>query len=285
MILFALLGSYQRHKLILKYTGSLPEENVHFPKSGYAKFLTTTDIRTGPTVFSYSIGKYNTGDIIKYDSYVNGDGRTWISYMSGSGLRHYCCAIDGDGTVLISVNVPSDYASSASKTTVLPIPLFLQKDWNTPFGNGTIADSGSGPTCFAMVASYLLGKTITPNDAISWCGDSYYLKNFGLQWSYFEAAANHFGCGPIIKTTVHSEAYQAIKNKKPVISNQGPGIFTKGGHFIVLRGSFGTNGVYVNDPSDNFHKNFKDHVFNFNTEIAPTSYSYWIFSQKQTKNI
>lgn len=75
----------------------------------------------------------------------------------------------------------------------MQIPHYLQTDYgNIPYGGGSIATSGCGPTSFAMVASYLTGKTITPVDAVSWCGNSYYKPGVGTYWSYFAAAASHF---------------------------------------------------------------------------------------------
>lgn len=44
----------------------------------------------------------------------------------------------------------------------MQIPHYLQTDYgNIPYGGGSIASSGCGPTSFAMIASYLTGTTIT----------------------------------------------------------------------------------------------------------------------------
>ena len=44
----------------------------------------------------------------------------------------------------------------------MQIPHYLQTDYgNIPYGGGSIASSGCGPTSFAMIASYLTGNTIT----------------------------------------------------------------------------------------------------------------------------
>ena len=78
----------------------------------------------------------------------------------------------------------------------MQIPLYIQTEYgNIPYGTGSIADCGCGPTAFAMVASYLTGSSITPVDAVAWCGNSYYKAGEGTYWSYFQAAASHFGCG------------------------------------------------------------------------------------------
>ena len=63
----------------------------------------------------------------------------------------------------------------------MKIPHYLQTDYaNVPYGSSNIAACGCGPTSFAMVASYLTGTTITPADAVAWCGNSYYVCTVAL---------------------------------------------------------------------------------------------------------
>ena len=163
----------------------------------------------------------------------------------------------------------------------MQIPHYLQTDYkNIPYGDDSIAGSGCGPTCFAMVASYLTGTTITPADAVAWCGNAYYSPGAGTYWSYFQAASNHFGCGTITQTTDANAALQALSQGCPVISSQGPGLFTSGGHFIVLRGITASGKVLVNDPNDNDRKNYINREFDMMSEIHSTSKQYWIFPAK-----
>lgn len=115
----------------------------------------------------------------------------------------------------------------------MQIPHYLQTDYgNIPYGGGSIASSGCGPTSFAMIASYLTDTTITPADAVAWCGNSYYMPGVGTYWSYFQAAANHFGCGSVTQTSDANQVLQALSEGHPVISSQRAGLFTSGGHFI-----------------------------------------------------
>ena len=137
----------------------------------------------------------------------------------------------------------------------MQIPHYLQTDYgNIPYGGGSIASSGCGPTSFAMIASYLTDTTITPADAVAWCGNSYYMPGVGTYWSYFQAAANHFGCGSVTQTSDANQVLQALSEGHPVISSQRAGLFTSGGHFIVLRGVTADSKVLVNDPNDNSSK-------------------------------
>ena len=163
----------------------------------------------------------------------------------------------------------------------MQIPLYIQTEYShIPYGTGSIADCGCGPTAFAMVASYLTGSTITPVDAVAWCGNSYYKAGEGTYWSYFQAAASHFGCGSVTQTMDANAVLQALSEGRPVISSQGPGLFTSAGHFIVLRGLTADGKVLVNDPNDSESKNYVNRAFDMMTEIHATSSQYWIFEKK-----
>ena len=163
----------------------------------------------------------------------------------------------------------------------MQIPHYLQTDYgNIPYGGGSIATSGCGPTSFAMVASYLTGKAITPVDAVSWCGNSYYKPGVGTYWSYLAAPASHFGCGSVTQTNDPNRVLKALSEGHPVISSQSAGLFTRGGHFIVLRGVTASGKVLVNDPNDSASKNYINREFDMMSEIHATASAYWIFDKK-----
>lgn len=181
-------------------------------------------------------------------------------------LRYYVITSGGSGT----------YPANG-----MQIPHYLQTDYgDIPYGGGSIATSGCGPTSFAMVASYLTRTTITPVDAVAWCGNSYYMPDAGTYWSYFEAAASHFGCGSVRQTNDANEVLQALSTGHPVISSQSPGLFTSGGHFIVLRGVTASGKVLVNDPNDSSAKNYINREFDMMSEVHSTARAYWIFDSK-----
>lgn len=181
-------------------------------------------------------------------------------------LRYYIITAGGNGT----------YPANG-----MQIPHYLQTDYgNIPYGGGSIASSGCGPTSFAMIASYLTGTQITPVDAVSWCGNSYYMPGVGTYWSYFQAAASHFNCGSVRQTNDPNEVLHALSSGHPVISSQRAGLFTSGGHFIVLRGVTASGKVLVNDPNDSTSKNYINREFNMMSEIHVTANAYWIFDSK-----
>ena len=156
---------------------------------------------------------------------------------------------------------------------------YYQTDYsNVSYGSGSIASCGCGPTSFAMVASTLLKKQITPADAVSWCGNKYYVSGQGTSWSYFNAASEHFGLSKPRNVNSIDEVTNALKSGKLVISSQNRGIFTNSGHFIVLSGISSDGKISVKDPNKNnaINKGYNDRLFS-TQEINSAAASYWIF--------
>lgn len=172
------------------------------------------------------------------------------------------------------------YSYGTASNSSSGIPRYYQDDYaDVPFGPYTIATSGCGITSFAMVATYISGTTITPKDAVEWCGNRYY-TDAGLSWAYFQAATTHFNLGVSVTQTYDpNTVIEALKQGKPVICSQAPGLFTVSGHLIVLSGIDEQGRVYVNDPykRNAVNKGYNDRAFDFLNEIHITSKSYWIF--------
>lgn len=179
----------------------------------------------------------------------------------------YESGFDPDGFIVTVVSNVSDFR------------YYDQTQYDYPYGDDTIAGSGCGPTAFAMVASTLTGKTVTPIDAVEWCGNNYYIYNAGTRWDYFGVAASRFG----VKLESQVGAYEfdkviaALKKGKLVISSQGAGRFTKGGHFIVLAGLDEKGKIIVFDPNGGNH--FVGTSFT-EDEITEAGTQYWIFDKK-----
>lgn len=152
-----------------------------------------------------------------------------------------------------------------------------QTQYYNAYGDDTIAGSGCGPTSLAMVATYLTGESITPVDAI-WCGDSFYVPGVGTSWSYFSAAAYHFGFRMEEQTGYFSRAVEALEQGKVVISAQSAGIFTRGGHFIVLAGIDENGKIIVYDPNggNGYNPNGEGAAFS-QAQVSASGTMYWIF--------
>lgn len=110
----------------------------------------------------------------------------------------------------------------------------------------TIGTSGCGPTSAAMVVSSIKGN-ITPDSMASLYKQyGYRSASQGTYWSAFRWTADVFNIG-------YSECYRLddavakLRNNHYIIASCNQGLFTYGGHFIVLTGVEG-NYIKVYDP-------------------------------------
>lgn len=110
----------------------------------------------------------------------------------------------------------------------------------------TIGTSGCGPTSAAMIVTAIKG-TITPDTM----GDlfvqyGYRSSNNGTYWSAFRAVADEFDIG-YQETYSLDTAVNLVRNNNYVVVSVGNGLFTTGGHFIVIVGIEG-NTLKIYDP-------------------------------------
>ena len=133
------------------------------------------------------------------------------------------------------------------------IPLLLQ--WDERWGYGTygesmVAVSGCGPTCIAMVASGLTGRTdITPYTVASYSENNGFLtKEMDTSWDLMTYGCQEFGVTGTMLGLDENAMANTLSYGNPIICSMGPGDFTDNGHFIVLTGY--ENGMFhVNDPN------------------------------------
>jgi hypothetical protein len=97
-----------------------------------------------------------------------------------------------------------------------------------------------------MVVTAIKG-TITPDTmADLFVQYGYRSADQGTYWSAFRAVADEFNIG-YAETTDIQRALQMVENKKLVVVSCGNGLFTTGGHFIVIVGKEGDN-LKIYDP-------------------------------------
>lgn len=110
----------------------------------------------------------------------------------------------------------------------------------------TVGTSGCGPTSASMIVTACKG-TITPDKMSDlFVKYGYRSSNQGTYWSAFRAVADEFNIG-YTETTDIQRALQLLQNNYYVVASVGNGLFTTGGHFIVLVGVEG-NYIKVYDP-------------------------------------
>jgi len=165
----------------------------------------------------------------------------------------------------------------------MEIPHMLQYDpqWGQErYGDGNIAQNGCAILSMAMIESYFSGQGILPTSIANWSDhNGYYYNGQGTAWSFFPSYSRKIGlnCTNLGKST--QQIIKALEDGKPVIASMGPGTFTKGGHFIVLRGITKNGKILVNDPNDNYNtKKFYEKEFNLNL-IFSEAKNFWSFGR------
>lgn len=110
----------------------------------------------------------------------------------------------------------------------------------------TIGSSGCGPTSAAMIVSSIKG-TITPDVMANlFVKYGYRSANNGTYWSAYRAVANEFNIG-YTETSDIQKALDLLRNKNYIIVSCGNGLFTTGGHYIVIAG-VEKNTLKIYDP-------------------------------------
>jgi len=156
---------------------------------------------------------------------------------------------------------------------------YYQYNYQQRYGDGTIATCGCGPTSMAMVLTYLLGETIDPVETSNWSmAHNGYCPGEGTYWSFFPAISKAYGVECEQLGASSSNIYSKLKEGKTVIMSMGPGHFTSGGHFIVLRGINSDGSIKVDDPASETRTNQSWSA----DLIASEAKGMWAFDSDQT---
>lgn len=110
----------------------------------------------------------------------------------------------------------------------------------------TIGTSGCGPTSAAMVVSSIKGNITPDSMANLYVNYGYRSANQGTYWSAFKWTADVFDIG-YSECYKLDEAIAKLKDNNYIIASCNQGLFTYGGHFIVLVGVEGDY-IKVYDP-------------------------------------
>ena len=112
----------------------------------------------------------------------------------------------------------------------------------------TIAGAGCGPSSLAICISTLTNKTVTPPEVCAWSVKTgHRCEGSGSYHSLIPDGATHWGvpCRGIGQSK--KQLVQALQDGKLVIAIMSRGHFTRGGHFIVLRGITSQGKILVAD--------------------------------------
>lgn len=204
-----------------------------------------------------------------------------VMVFSMSSIAH-AAEVDPNG-----VDDPAEVVEEREYRFFEDVPLYNQLDYpHVQYGsnpNWTVRSHGCGIACLAMVASYLTDSVYTPAELAEQFGA--YNTEKGSYWVLFEDSAEVLGLGFQERTYSWDTVEEALRNGQVVISIQREGLFTSGGHFIVLRGITDEGKVLVNDPNGaNWFKN-RTMIEGFKNGFEPslissTSNAYWIYDRK-----
>ncbi len=135
------------------------------------------------------------------------------------------------------------------------VPLFLQWDKRWAFLNygkeTIIATSACGPTCLSMIQCYFFKDAPkNPKDMAKFSAENgFYVEKVGTSGALFSDGAFRLNLKPSVVEINESEIKKALDNEKLIVALVKAGHFTKGGHYIVIKGYNKDGDFFVNDPN------------------------------------
>ncbi len=121
------------------------------------------------------------------------------------------------------------------------------------YGSDRIGSHGCGPTAMSIVVSTLAGQIVDPAEMARHCVEKgCWARLHGSYLNIVQTVAEDFGlvCSPLPPEEADSDTIvQHLASGSLIVALMGPGHFTNGGHFIVLRGVTLEGGILVADPA------------------------------------
>lgn len=116
-------------------------------------------------------------------------------------------------------------------------PRWAALRYPTSAGSISIGGGGCGPTCCAMLISTLLGREVLPPETMEWatgagwvrCGDGV------VSGEYFPAQFKQYGLScEVLNEWSRYSIWAMLREGYYLIASMGPGLWTRGGHFVVV---------------------------------------------------
>lgn len=121
------------------------------------------------------------------------------------------------------------------------------------YGSDPLSTHGCGPTAMAMAVSTLAGEAVDPADMAKLCVEQgYWCKHHGSYLSIVQGVAERYGlqCESVDLTALNEdEIYTRLADGDLFVALMTKGHFTRGGHFILLRGATLGGEILVADPA------------------------------------
>ena len=160
------------------------------------------------------------------------------------------------------------------------IPFLYQWDerWGyETYGNTVMGYSGCGPTSLAMVIVGLTGrKDVTPYTVAQYADASgYYVDGDGTSWKLFTTGCANWGLRSHEVPKNEEQLKSALSAGQPVIISVKKGMFTNGGHIMVLAGTDASGNLIVHDPNN---RAYSSRTFTY-SEIEDQIAALWAFEK------
>lgn len=166
-------------------------------------------------------------------------------------------ALNNRETISFVYNYPQKHNQKTSmllsqelKSQQMPLLLQWDERWGyKTYGNNMMAINGCGPTCLSMVSSYLKQNSQYHSYYVAqYAYRRGYYTTQGTSWELMNEGAQDLGLNVQELPLDEDQIIQHLQMQHPIICSMSKGIFTTGGHYIVLR-DYKDGYFYVNDPN------------------------------------
>jgi hypothetical protein len=126
------------------------------------------------------------------------------------------------------------------------------EDWaDQPYGTDTIGPYGCGPTVMAMAVASMTDTDTDPAAMAAWAVEhGYWARRSGSYHSIVIGTSQGFGItAEAFPSRDAQDMRRALWDGNMLVALVGPGHFTNGGHFILIRGATLSGEVLVADPN------------------------------------
>lgn len=121
------------------------------------------------------------------------------------------------------------------------------------YGTDPLSTHGCGPTAMAMAVSSLTGETVDPEAMAALCvREGHWCRNHGSYLSIVQGVAELYGleCRSLdAEAPDEGDLYRRLNEGEILVALVSKGHFTRGGHFILLRGTTLSGEILVADPA------------------------------------
>lgn len=133
------------------------------------------------------------------------------------------------------------------------LPYFFQFDpqWqNERYGDGTMEETGCGPTSLAMALSGILHHTFSPKEIADYSQtNGYYVDGAGTAWTLFTDYPGQLGIRAWQTEGDEATVQEQLNAGNILILSMGPGDFTRSGHIICAQNAGEPGSLNVHDPN------------------------------------